>query len=287
MSKRLLLSFAHPDDESFGMGGTIARYVSEGVEVSLICATDGDVGTIPDEMQGQFATIRELRLAELECASQKLGFSHVATFGYRDSGMMGSESNDDPNSLWYTWQHDPDRVVKQVVDVIRDLKPQVVVTFNQYGGYGHPDHIAIQQATEKAFTQAGDASYTDSDKLPYHPQKLYYTGLPALALRFMLMVMRLRGQDPRRMGVNKDLDFQAVIDNLEPIHARINVRDYMDAWEEANACHRSQGGGMNSRFPRWLQKLVTGNQGYTRVQPVPNGTGAIERDLFAGISIDS
>ena len=286
MAKRLLLSFAHPDDESFGMGGTIARYVNEGVDVSLICATDGDVGTIPEDMQGQYDTIRELRLAELECASQKLGFSHVATFGYRDSGMMGSESNEDPKCLWYTWQHDPDHVVKQVVDVIRELKPQVVVTFNQYGGYGHPDHIAIQQATEKAFDLAGDPSYTASDKPPYQPQKLYYTGMPEMALRVMLFFMRLRGKDPRRMGVNKDIDFQAVVDNVEPIHARVDVSKYMDTWEEANACHRSQGGGLNSRFPRWLQKLFTSKQGYTRVRPSPNGSSSIEQDLFLGAKVD-
>src|SRR5688572_14397687 len=75
--RRLLLVFAHPDDESFGMGGTIAKYVAQGVDVYYLCATNGDVGTIPDEMKGAYPTIKELRLAELDCASKKLGFKQV------------------------------------------------------------------------------------------------------------------------------------------------------------------------------------------------------------------
>jgi LmbE family N-acetylglucosaminyl deacetylase len=282
-AKRMLLSFAHPDDESFGMGGAIAKYVAEGVDVSLICATDGDVGTIPDEMKDQFATIRELRLAELGCAALKLGFKDVFTYGYCDSGMMNSESNEDPNCLWYAWQNQPDALVQRVVETIRTVKPQVVVTFNRYGGYGHPDHIAIQQATEKAFELAGQADYDGSDLEPYQPQKLYYTAMPGLALRAMVFWLRLRGKDPRKMGVNNDLDFQAVVDNIEPVHTKVNIQDYLDAWDEANACHHSQGGGIISGMPMWLRRLMTRTQGFTRVIPAPMSDRVDERDLFAGV----
>jgi LmbE family N-acetylglucosaminyl deacetylase len=239
-NRRMLMVFAHPDDESFGMGGTIARYVASGVDVTYFCATSGEVGSIPEAMQGRFPTVKELRLSELEAAAKVLNFQ-VILGNYCDSGMMNSEHNLNPESLWYQWQHYPAKVVRHVVDVIRQTQPQVIITFNKYGGYGHPDHIAIQQATLEAFEKAGDPNYV-TDDAPYAPQKLYYTSIPALPLKVMLGVMKLRGQDVRRMGTNKDIDFQAVIDNIEPTHTKINIRDYLYAWDEANKCHASQGG---------------------------------------------
>lgn len=281
-SKRLLIAYAHPDDESFGNGGLIAKYVAEGIEVYLICATDGDMGTIPEDMRDQYATIRELRLAELDCAATTLGLKQVITFGYKDSGMMGMPSNDDPDSLWYAHQNNHDTLVRRVVDVMRQVKPHVVLTFNRYGGYGHPDHIAIMRATEDAFHLAGDANYTTPDA-SYQPQKLYYSGLPALLIRLTIIVLRLRGKDPRRMGVNRDVDFQAVADNIEPTHARVDVGAYFDAWDAASACHKSQGGGRLTNLPDWLRRLIAGKQGFTRAYPVPNHNRTDESDLFEGV----
>src|SRR5436309_1317223 len=150
-NRRLLISYAHPDDESFGLGGLIARYVAEGVEVSLICATSGERGTVKEEFLKGYDSVKELRLAELDCAAEKLKLKHIVKLGYKDSGMMGSETSNDADCLWQATEDD---VTRRVVEVIRDLKPQVVVTFNKYGGYGHPDHIAIQRATTKAFPLA-------------------------------------------------------------------------------------------------------------------------------------
>jgi LmbE family N-acetylglucosaminyl deacetylase len=281
-NKRLLIAYAHPDDESFGNGGLIAKYVAEGVDVYLICATDGDMGTVPEDMRDQYDTVRELRLAELDCASKTLGLKQVFTFGYKDSGMMGDASNEDPSCLWYAHQHDHDTVVKRVADVIRQIQPQVVLTFNRYGGYGHPDHIAIMRATEDAFNLAGDASYA-SDLPPYQPQKLYYSALPAFLIRMGVWFLRLRGKDPRRMGVNQDLDFQAVVDHLEPVHTMVNIADYLSAWDEASACHKSQGGGRVTNFPNWLRRLFASKQGFTRVHPQPSHQRVDERDLFMGV----
>lgn len=285
--RRLLLVFAHPDDESFGMGGTIAKYVAQGVDVYYLCATNGDVGTIPAAMQGQYPTVKDLRLAELDCAAKKLGFKQVFLAGYKDSGMMGSETTKDPDCLWYQWEHHPETVIRYVTEVIRRVQPQVVVTFNKYGGYGHPDHIAIQRATVEAFKRAGDATYLTGELPAYQPQKLYYTAIPALALRVMLFFMRLRGVDPRRMGTNKDIDFQAVVDNIEPVHARIDIQDYLDAWDEASRCHASQGGGgFAGRFPNWLRRRIFRVQGFTRVHPVPNRHRIDEHDLFVGVTVE-
>jgi len=285
-NRRLLISYAHPDDESFGNGGLIAKYVQEGVDVYLICATDGDVGTIPEDMQGQYDTVRELRLAELDCAAQTLGLKQVFTFGYGDSGMMQNDEKDRPEALWHNWQHKPEEVQRKVVEVIREVQPQVIITFNRYGGYGHPDHIAIQQATTKAFELAGDANYT-TPQAPYQPQKLYYSSIPGAALRVMLFWLKLRGKDVRRMGVNKDIDFQAVVENIEPLHANVDVSNYLEAWDEASACHKSQGGGSTmNRFPMWLRRLLTGKQGFTRIVPAPQRDTIDEQDLFAGVTLD-
>lgn len=287
MAKRLLISYAHPDDESFGNGGLIAKYVAEGVEVYLICATDGDMGTIPDDMQGTYDTVRELRLSELDCAAGVLGFEKVFKFGYKDSGMMGADSTEDPDCLWYNWQNNSEAVTQRVVEVIREVRPHVILTFNEYGGYGHPDHIAIQRATREAFDRAGDASYLTDGQQPYQPQKLYYSSIPGTLLKIMLFWLRLRGKDPRRMGVNNDINFEAVVDHIEPAHAKVDIRDYLETWDEASACHRSQGGGSTfMRFPMWLRRLLMGTQSFTRVHPAPERDRIDEEDLFDGVRVD-
>lgn len=286
MGKRLLICYAHPDDESFGMGGTIAKLVDEGVEVYLICATNGDVGTIPEEMQGQYDTIAELRLSELDCASKKLGFTKVFTLGYKDSGMMGSETSEDPASLWWKWNNEPDGVTRRVVEVMRDVRPQVVVTFNRYGGYGHPDHIAIQRATCAAWEVINDPNYVTDAYAPYQPQKLYFTGLPKMLLRIGIWLTRLRRQDPRAVGVNKDIDLVKIMDHIEPTHAQVDLRNYLVAWDDANACHESQGGGRVFRVPMWFRKQFMSKQRFTRVYPKPTAQQSEENDLFANVKIE-
>jgi LmbE family N-acetylglucosaminyl deacetylase len=226
-ARRLLISYAHPDDESFGSGGLIAKYVAEGADVYLICATDGDMGTIPDEMKGLYSTVRELRLSELDCASEVLGFKKVFRLGFKDSGMMMDASVNDPDCLWYKWQNSPEVVTRRVVEVIREIKPHVIVTFNKYGGYGHPDHIAIQAATTEAFKLAADSHY-NTDQEPYEPQKLYYSSIPEFAIRLFIFMMRLRGIDPKRGGSNGDIDFTKILDNIDPNHAIIDIGDYLD-----------------------------------------------------------
>lgn len=290
MGKRLLVAYAHPDDESFGSGGLIAKYVAEGAQVGYICATNGDMGTIPLAMREQYSDVSEVRLAELDCAAQVLGLDPVYRFGYKDSGMMNSASNQDPDSLWYGWQNHPETLINRVVDVIRDFKPQVIVTFNRYGGYGHPDHIAIQQATTEAFSLAGDASYLVEGTQPYAPQKLYYASIPGRMLRLYLRWMTLRGHDIRHMGVNKDLDYQAVIDHLEPIHTMIDVGAHFDTWDRAADCHVSQGRGRGSgtrgylaSLPKPIRRLVSGKYGLTRIHPQPSHDRIDEYDVFAGV----
>ncbi|MDQ7026500.1 MAG: PIG-L family deacetylase [Anaerolineae bacterium] len=287
--RRLLICYAHPDDESFGNGALIAKYIHEGAEVYYLCATDGDVGTIPDDMKDQYETIRELRLAELACAEKTLGFKLIR-MGYKDSGMQGAPENDDPDCLVYNWKHNPEDVKRRVVETIREVQPQVIITFNKYGGYGHPDHIAIQQATIQAFHAASDSAYLTDGLQPYTPQKLYYSTMPKWILSFRLWWLKMRGEDVRHMGRNKDIDFQKIVDNIEPAHVSVNIGAYLEDWDEASACHISQGGGSMrgffARWPMWLRRVVMGKQGLTRVFPEPVSEGISEHDLFENVTLD-
>lgn len=284
-ARRLLVSFAHPDDESFGMGGAIARYADQGVDVHLICATGGEEGDIPPGMALGDRSIGEVRLDELNCAAETLGIRQVITLGYRDSGMMGAPQNQNPACLW---QADPDVLTGQIVEVIRRVRPQVVVTFDPYGGYGHPDHIAIQRATVRAFHAAGAADQYPNQVAaglePYQARKLYYTVFPRTFVRLAVWATRLAGRDPRRMGRNHDLDFQAVIDATLPTHARLDLRTYYDTWQRANACHASQSGpGELLPLLRPLARAVFGWQTFHRAWPEVNGRSPGEHDLFEGL----
>lgn len=285
---RMLLSFAHPDDESFGMGGAIAHYAARGVAITLICSTNGDLGTVDPELLAGYQSIAELRLGELRCAAEQLGIQDVIAYGYRDSGMMGAPDNDHPDSLW---QADEDLVVERIVRDIRQIRPHVVITFDPYGGYGHPDHIYMHRATTRAFHLAGDPAqfpeHAAEGLAPYQPAKLYYTSFPRLPLRVMVWAARLRGQNPRRMGTNHDLDLQAALDKTLPATARLNVAAYEDKWDAAASCHASQ------QNPRQLQSLVSRlgrlifrHQEFTRASPPVNGREPVEHDLFAGIPRD-
>lgn len=284
-TKRLLISFAHPDDESFGMGGVIAYYVARGIEVSLICSTNGDVGTVDPEFMRDYDTVADLRLAELRCAADMLGIKNVITYGYRDSGMMGTPENEHPDCLW---QEDEAVVVEKIVRDIRRLRPHVIVTFDPWGGYGHPDHIYMHRATTKAFHAAADPDQFPDQIVaglePYQPEKLYYNTFPRLIVQLRIWQARLSGQDPRRMGRNQDLDMIAILDRSLPAHAAIPVAAYRAAWDAASDCHASQQNPrQQSSVLNYVQRLMLRRQKFTRVYPAPNGHQRLERDLFAGI----
>lgn len=281
--RRLLISYAHPDDESFGLGAAIPKWIDDGVEVYLICATNGDVGHVPEALRGKYATVAELRLSELACARKYLKFKEVFMLGYRDSGMPGSETASHPDCLAYRWRHQPEQVAERVLAVMRGVQPQVVITFNRYGGYGHPDHIAIQRATVRAFDCLhAEAIVSDG----YAPQRLYYAAYPKLSLRMRIWKARLKGQDPRRMGINRDVDTLKSLRHIEPVHARIPIGRYLDIWEKASRCHASQGGGRITRTSRLLRRLLYRQQGFTRVYPAPNHSGVDEDDLFANVVLN-
>jgi LmbE family N-acetylglucosaminyl deacetylase len=278
-TKTILAVLAHPDDESFGMGGTLALYASRGMQVHLVCATRGEVGEVsPDLLEG-FESIAKLRESELRCAAGVLGLSGVHFLDYRDSGMPGSPDNSHPRALA---AQPMDEVAAQVVRFIRTLKPQVVLTFDPIGGYRHPDHIAIQRATVRAFEQAGNPDFAP-DSLPVHvPERLYFHTLPTGLLKFAVKVLPLVGRDPHKFGSNGDIDLVPIAEVSFPTHARIDIRPVLEKKEKAGACHASQGGGrMGGGFVSFVMRLFSRSEFFMRASPPVGPDEKLAHDLFA------
>ena len=233
----LLAVMAHPDDETFGCGGTLARYAAEGVHVALICATRGEAGEISDAALATPEDLPQVRENELRAACHVLGVKELHMLGYRDSGMAGTPENHHPQALM---QSDRAAVVDKIVEIIRKVRPQVIVTFDPNGGYGHPDHIAIHEATRDAFAAAGDGSGTLKDPAdtlePHNPAKLYYFVFPRSLGRAMREAFKESGiksdfadMDPEALGV-PDEEITTVLD----------VSQYKEQKDQAGLCHRTQ-----------------------------------------------
>jgi LmbE family N-acetylglucosaminyl deacetylase len=277
----LLAVLAHPDDESFGMGGTLALYARRGYEVYLVCATRGEVGTVDPEYLRGYASVAELREAELRCAAEHLGLKGVRFLGYRDSGMQGSPENSHPDAQV---AHSVDEVAGRIVQHIRDLKPDVVLTFDPIGGYRHPDHIHVHEATNLAFRRANDASFHPESGLPFEPRALYYHVFPHRLLRLATRIMPIFGADPRRFGRNRDIDLKALTEFEFPTHVRIDIGSVAQIKASAGACHASQGGiQMRHGLMGFLTRALGEKENYMRAFPPVTGRTSISRDLFAGI----
>ncbi|MEA4909010.1 MAG: GlcNAc-PI de-N-acetylase [Chloroflexi bacterium] len=277
----LLAVLAHPDDETFGMGGTLALYAQRGYQVYLVCATHGEVGEMPAEYMQGYTSIAERREAELRCAAGTLGLTDVFFLDYRDSGMAGSPENHHPQALAAAPQ---EKVAAEVVEYIRRLRPEVVITFDPIGGYRHPDHIAIHEATVKAFHLSGQEGVEGTTLPPYQPSKLYFHVMPHTMLRVAVRLMQLFGRDPRRFGQNQDIDLVSVAEVSFPVHAVIDYRPVATVRDEASACHASQGGReMAKGVVGALRHLFASKESFMRAYPqVANGH--VERDLFEGLA---
>jgi LmbE family N-acetylglucosaminyl deacetylase len=286
MAPRTLLGvFAHPDDESFGPGGTLAKYAREGVEVHVCIATDGASGSTEPASAGSGAShsLADVRKHELSCACDVLGVNlHI--LGYRDSGMEGSPDNRHPQSLY---QADLDSVARQLVSLVERVKPQVVITHDPTGGYFHPDHIRVNHAVRRAWSLLRDAEPASdtngSAGNTWTPQRLYYTVIPRSTLRWYLWLLRLQGQDPRHYGRQRDVDLTMVGVPDRNIHVRLNVGAYQSVKQEAGACHSSQGGGSRRwrTGPRWLRRRAMQYEYFVQAYPQPERN---HNDLFAGLT---
>ncbi len=276
----LLAVLAHPDDETFGMGGTLALYARRGDSVYLVCATRGEVGTVDPEYMRNFKSIAELRESELRCASEHLGIKEVFFLGYRDSGMPNTADNKHPDAQV---AHSVDEVAGKVVRYIRELKPDAVITFDPIGGYRHPDHIHIHQATVLAFEKAGDPLFHPESGAPFKPRYLYYQVFPKQFLRLMTRLMPFVGMDPSRFGRNKDVDLKSLVNVDFPVHVRIDTRPVSDIAMAASLCHASQGGGqMRSGIMGFVRRLIGDREEYMRAYPPVQNGRRVTHDLLDG-----
>lgn len=281
--QRLLVAFAHPDDESFGPVGTIVHYASQGVAVHYICATRGEAGNVEPELIDGYNSVAELRTEELLCAAHHLGLTGLHILDYRDSGMENAPENQNPDCLF---QAPLEEVAEKITRLIRQIQPQVVLTFDPTGGYFHPDHVKMHQATTLAFHAAGDPErfpHQIKDSLvPYQPQKLYYTAFPRGLVKVAVKILPLFGQDPTALGRNNDIDLKRIAGVEQVVTTKIKVARHFEAGQQAARCYASQTSGDEIRFPGFLSRWLGRFDRYTRAIP-PFEDDWVENDLFAGI----
>jgi LmbE family N-acetylglucosaminyl deacetylase len=281
-TQTLVFIGAHPDDETFGIGGTLAKYAAAGIKVYYVCATRGEVGEADPQFRRDFTSVGEMRWAELQCAAQALGLTDVIYLGYRDSGMPGTANNQHPDALVMA---PAEQIVERMVKAIRDLKPQVVVTFDPIGGYYHPDHIATHNAAVKAFHAAGDPHLYPLSGPAFQPSKLYFSVFSHRLLKLMIKIMPLLGRNPRKFGRNQDIDLTKLIEVEYPIHASIRLsKSDLETRNKAMQCHASQlGGGPPRRgIIGFFSGLFGQSDNYMQAFPPPAGKRK-EADLFAGL----
>ncbi len=279
--KRLLSVLAHPDDETFGMGGTLALYARKGVVVHLICATRGELGDIDPEYKDKIKSASCLRTQELRCAADLLGIDQIHFLNYRDSGMSGLEANHHPKALA---AQPIDKVAREIAHKIRQIKPDVVLTFDPIGGYRHPDHIAIHQATIEAVKLAEDELFQDPEGLGvFKLERFFFHTINHNFLKIVVWVMRLIGQDPHQFGRNKDIDLTALVEVDFPTHVKVNYKPVKEIKEQASLCHASQGGAdMNKGFRGFITRLFGGHHDtFMQAYPEPAENLKAKHDLFA------
>jgi LmbE family N-acetylglucosaminyl deacetylase len=206
----LMTVHAHPDDETIGTGGTMAKAVAEGRRVVLITGTRGEMGEIvvPDmDTPENHRRLGEIRAGELERAMGRLGVTEWENLGYHDSDMMGRTGNHDPRTFW---QADLDEAARRLTWFIRRYQPDVVTTYNDFGGYGHPDHIRTHDVAVRAFPRAGDPAWYPEQLAPEHggtgptveegglatwtPSKLYEQAIPASVRNAMREALEAQGK---------------------------------------------------------------------------------------------
>jgi LmbE family N-acetylglucosaminyl deacetylase len=276
MNRRLLGVFAHPDDESFGPAGTLAVHTIAGVDVHIAIMTDGAAGApAPGFPSGD--DLARVRSEELRAAGAQLGAT-VHHFSYRDSGFVGDERNHLPDAFVNVDEAAP---VADLVALIREVRPDVVISHDENGGYRHPDHIRCHAVTRAAFEAAGDPDRFPDLGPAFAPSRLYSETMSNRLIRVGVRLMRLVGKDPTRIGVNKDVDLTGVGMDPHRITTRIDVRKGWARKVAAGTCHASQRGNVGPfrHVPVWLLALLMPYESFIRELPPP-WPGLRERSLF-------
>ena len=285
----MLLVHAHPDDETIGSGATMAKYAAAGAHVALVTCTLGEEGEIlvPELVHlaaDKEDALGEHRIGELAAAMKSLGVTDHRFLGgpgrWRDSGMMGLPTNDNPACFW---QADLDEAVGELVRVMREVRPQVVITYNENGGYGHPDHIQAHRVAVAAFDASGDPGrYPDAGE-PWQPSKLYFTAFPTSFLRMGYDALKAMGEEaPFGVTSPEELTFG---DPDETITTEIDARDRLEAKLDAMRAHATQieVDGPFFALSNHVGHRAFGLEFYRLVRGTPPASGTRESDLFEGI----
>jgi N-acetyl-1-D-myo-inositol-2-amino-2-deoxy-alpha-D-glucopyranoside deacetylase len=256
----LMTVHAHPDDETIGTGGTMARAVREGRRVVLVTCTRGELGEIvvPElDTTSNHRRLGEIRAGELEDAMAELGVAEWENLGYRDSGMMGTPDNADPRCFW---QADLDEAIGRLTFLVRRERPDVMTTYNEHGGYGHPDHIRTHLVAVGAYERAGDPAWYpaqldgDGGLEPWAPAKLYEQAIPASVREAMTEALEAIGRRswwsrPLAGTTDELAEWEAATARMlvpdEAITTWIDVSDHLEAKWRATRRHVTQIGPGN------------------------------------------
>lgn len=288
----MLLVHAHPDDETIGTGATMAKYAADGAAVTLVTCTLGEEGEILVPDLEHLAADRddglgEHRIGELSEAMRILGVADHRFLGgpgrFRDSGMMGVPSNDRADSFW---RADLLEAASSLVPVIRETRPHVVVTYDDFGGYGHPDHIQAHRVTHYALALAESPTFLPDAGEAWAVPKVYWTAFPKSVVRAGILALREQGSDSEFAAMDPD-DIPFACDD-DVITTVVNAPDYLDVKMQALAAHRTQvtvDGGFFA-LSNNLGSEVMGSEYYRLVRGAAvRGAGEYETDLFAGVDV--
>lgn len=270
--RTLLVILAHPDDESFGPGGTLAKYAHTGTAVHYLCGTRGESGTVDALHMNGYADVAALRTHELLCASEHLGLAGVHFLGYRDSGMAGTADNAHAESL-----HSAplDEVAQRILGYVDRIKPDSILTHDQYGGYGHPDHIKLHQAVMRAYElrygvewrALPNGLWAVARPASAAPPRLYFATIPKTVVKLGVRVLPFFRQDPRKFGRNKDIDLVQIASWDLPTTTKVNTRQFARVKQEASACHASQQPPQSNRLVRLLFRRTGNTEYFSRAYP--------------------
>jgi len=288
----MLLVHAHPDDETIGSGATMAKYVAEGTHVTLVTCTRGEEGEILGDEHAHRAahhddTLGEHREIELADAMVELGVTDHRFLGgagrYRDSGMMGTPDNDDPACFW---RADLLEAAADLVAVIREVRPQVLVTYDDFGGYGHPDHIQAHRVAMYGAVLAAAPSYRPDLGEAWDVAKIYWTAFPKSVLRMGIQALRAAGETTGFAAMDPDDLPMGIDDDL--VSTVVNAEDYVDQKMAAMRAHATQisvDGGFFA-LSNNLGSRAMGIEFYRLVRGQVSGeldADGRETDLFAGV----
>ena len=276
-TKRLLGVFAHPDDENL-ISGAILHYHATGVETGFVYATRGEVGEVSDPILATPGNLCEILEAVIRAAAEILKVHNLWFLGYRDSGTPGAPANQHPQALL---RAKPADVIGKLVAVIRQFRPQVMVTFDEQGGYGHPDHIAMYKYTTGAFHAAADEIQYPELGPAYSVDKLYYSTMSRRQAQ--LMTEWLQDEDFDGLYKNINLNHLGLTDNQ--ISLLLDVENWNETKTRASAQHRTNKNPNTplSHLPEEIQRTWHNAEYYqlatSRVGPDVVG----ENDLFARV----